>query len=230
MGTRAGAALILLAIGACEGGGDGDEAADAGGVASDCRERLDERGVVYTVGPEADGVADPVTVATPLDGIAHRAFGAEAPREDFFMDCSLVEALLAAAPILAERDIVEVADYGVYNYRCIGGGTPPDCPNGVSQHAYATAFDIAGYTTSDGTFYSVNDDWVIDGDDEDTCAAATDGDDDAFLHEVICAQKAADVWNIVLTPNYNADHRNHFHADLTPEGDFIERALDSSDR
>jgi hypothetical protein len=33
------------------------------------------------------------------------------------------------------------------------------------------------------------------------------------------------VWNIVLTPNYNADHRNHFHVDLTPGSDFIERRV-----
>ena len=29
------------------------------------------------------------------------------------------------------------------------------------------------------------------------------------------------MWNIVLTPNYNADHRNHFHVDLTPGADLI---------
>ena len=57
---------------------------------------------------------------------------------------------------------------------------------------------------------------------EPTCDAATEAGSDAFLHAIICAQKAAAVWNIVLTPNYNADHRNHFHVDLTPDADFIE--------
>jgi hypothetical protein len=56
-----------------------------------------------------------------------------------------------------------------------------------------------------------------------TCESETANDKDAFLHKVICELKAADVWNIVLTPNYNADHRNHFHVDLTPDADFIEK-------
>ena len=56
-----------------------------------------------------------------------------------------------------------------------------------------------------------------------TCAAETEPGADAFLHELICALKEAGTWNIVLTPNYNADHRDHFHVDLTPDSDFISR-------
>ena len=113
--------------------------------------------------------------------------------------------------------MVEVLDFGVYNYRCIGGGTPPDCPNGISQHAYGRAIDVAGFVTGDGTSTSVNDDWVIDPDAEETCEAATDGAADAFLHDVACALHEAAVFQIILTPNYNADHRDHFHCDLTPD-------------
>jgi hypothetical protein len=40
---------------------------------------------------------------------------------------------------------------------------------------------------------------------------------------VICALKQAGTWNIVLTPNYNADHRNHFHVDLTDGANTIKR-------
>jgi hypothetical protein len=29
-------------------------------------------------------------------------------------------------------------------------------------------------------------------------------------------------WNIILTPEYNADHDDHFHVDLTPGGMFYE--------
>ena len=45
---------------------------------------------------------------------------------------------------------------------------------------------------------------------------------DRALHELICALKEAGTWNIVLTPNYNALHRDHFHVDLTADSDFIE--------
>ena len=190
-----------------------------------CREWLDTFHVDYTVGPASPGVVDPVTAKMPINGVPYKVVGAMNPRMSMFADCRIIKSLVIAAPSFRERDIAQVTDYGVYNYRCIGGGTPPNCPNGISQHAYAMAIDLAGFTTSDSTFFSVNDDWVIDPNAEETCMAPTMEGKDRFLHELICELKAAGVWNIVLTPNYNADHRNHFHVDLTPGSDFIERRL-----
>jgi hypothetical protein len=187
-----------------------------------CRDWLDAFDIDYTAGPASPGVADPVTAKMPINGVPYKTVGATNPRTAMFGDCRLIQSLVLAAPSFRERAITQVTDYGVYNYRCIGGGTPPNCPNGISQHAHAMAIDFAGFTTSDG-FYSVNDDWVIDPNAEKTCAAATTPGKDAFLHELICELKAASVWNIVLTPNYNAAHRDHFHVDLTPDDDFIER-------
>lgn len=188
-----------------------------------CKDWLDLYQVVYTDGPAREGVADPVTAEVPVNGVFYRSVGAANRRTTLFGDCSLVLSLARAASFMRERRIVEVTDYGIYNYRCIGGGTPPDCPNGISQHAYATAIDLAGFTDVDDTYYSVNDDWVIDPESEETCEAASEPGKDAFLHELICALKGAAIWNIVLTPNYNAAHRNHFHVDLSPDSDFIER-------
>ena len=189
--------------------------------AADCYGWLDLYGVTYERGPSNQGVSDPVTVTTPINGMMHRYVSNTAHRDTFFMDCSLALSLARAAPHLRRRDVIELVDIGVYNYRCIGGGTPPDCPNGISQHAYAKAIDIAGVTTGDGTYYSVNDDWIIDPEGDATCTAATEGDKDEFLHELICALKSDNVWNIVLTPNYNDAHRNHFHVDLTAGSDYI---------
>ncbi len=210
---------------------DGDAVAEATvGViveapqADDCYGWLDLYLLDYERGPNNEGVDLPVTVTTPINGMVYRYFYNDDPRASFFMHCELALALAKAAPIMRERDIVEVLDIGVYNYRCIGReGEPPDCPQGISQHAYAKAIDLAGFTTSNDEFYSVNDDWVIDGDGESTCGAATEGPKDEFLHEIICTMKAEGVWNIALTPNYNAGHRNHFHVDLKTGSDFIKR-------
>jgi len=179
--------------------------------------------IAFTAGPTRQGVVDPVTAEVPINGVGYRVLGSANPRPSLFADCTLILSLARAAPILRGRNIVEISDLGVYNFRCIGGGTPPNCPNGISQHAFATAIDLAGVTDGEGAFFSVNDDWIIDPDAEETCAAPTEPGKDQFLHEVICALKAANTWNIVLTPNYNADHRNHFHVDLTPDSDFIEK-------
>ena len=188
-----------------------------------CEQWLDLFSIESETGPVREGVAESITVVPPIGGIDYRFLGDATLRADLSADCSLIVALADSAPILRARGVVEVVDIGVYNYRCIGGGTPPNCPEGISQHAFATAIDIAGYLTSDGEYYSVNDDWVIDSGGS-TCGAVTENTRDEFLHEIICAQKAAGIWNIVLTPNFNAAHRNHFHVDLTPNGDFTRRA------
>jgi len=221
--------FVIVLLAACSGEvavTSGDAGDDASGpvtdAPADCKAALAFYGVTFTEGPTSPGVDDPVTAQIPIAGLSFRVLGGANPREKLFGDCSIVRSLAEAAPILKARDIVEVSDLGVYNYRCIGGGTPPNCPNGISQHAYAKAIDLAGFTTAAGDFFSVNDDWVIDPDAEETCMAPAEPGKDQFLHELICALKAAKVWNIVLTPNYNADHRNHFHVDLTPDSDFIE--------
>jgi hypothetical protein len=192
---------------------------------ADCKAWLDMYRLDYTTGPAKQGVADPVTVKMPLNGVAYRYSTNTAPRETLYGDCALMHSLAQAAPIVRAHDVTEIVDIGVYNYRCIDQSlTPPNCT--LSQHAYAKAIDIAELVTGDGTRYSVLKDWVIDPSGG-TCAAETEGDKDAFLHRVICELKAAGVWNIVLTPNYNGAHRNHFHVDLTSGADFIKR--DASD-
>ena len=98
----------------------------------------------------------------------------------------------------------------------------------MSQHAYATAVDIAGVTLASGDYASVQDDFVIDADADPTCEAATQPGKDRLLHELICELKDAGIWTTVLTPNYNAAHRDHFHVDLSPGGDFIQSHVDDT--
>jgi hypothetical protein len=186
-----------------------------------CRAWLDLYQLEYTVGPTNPGIADPVTVKLPLNGVAYRFNGSAEQRKTLYGDCALMKSLAEAAPIMRSHDIVELVDIGIYNYRCIDQTkTPPNCT--LSQHAYAKAIDIAAWVTGDATKYSVLTDWLIDPATT-TCTAATDGAKDEFLHKVICELKAAGVWNIVLTPNYNDAHRNHFHVDLSEGANTIKR-------
>lgn len=191
-----------------------------------CQDWLDLYQLDYTTGPANQGVADPITVKTPINGVGYRYNGSTEPRKTLFGDCALIKSLAEGASIMREHGISTLVDIGVYNYRCIDQSkTPPNCT--MSQHAYAKAIDIAGFETGGGAsfggaYHSVLTDWVIDPAD-DTCTATTEGDKDTFLHQVICRLKAADVWNIVLTPNYNSAHRNHFHVDLTAGADTIKR-------
>ena len=185
-----------------------------------CVEQLTLLGMSFTKGPASPGIEDPVTVHPPIAGVAY-VNGAGLTNANILMDCALARQVWTATDGLADLGIDSVEHFGVYNYRCIGGGTPPDCPGGISQHAYAMAIDFASFTDG-ATVYDVETDWVIDPDPEDTCTAPTADAEDAFLHAVVCSWAEQNVFNILLTPNYNADHYNHFHVDLTPGADFIE--------
>jgi hypothetical protein len=189
--------------------------------AETCHDWLDLYQLDYMIGPEAPGIADPITVKAPVNGVAWRYTESTSQRKTLYADCELIKSLADAAPILRDHAVTEVADIGIYNYRCIDQSkTPPNCS--MSQHAYARAIDLAAFLDTSNTTYTVLTDWDIDPATT-TCTAETSDDKDAFLHTLICELKAANVWNIVLTPNYNADHRNHLHVDLTPDADTIKR-------
>lgn len=71
-----------------------------------------------------------------------------------------------------------------------------------SQHASANALDIAGFRLADGRRIGVLEDWPGEGADARFLRLARDG--------------ACEAFNVVLGPNYNAAHRNHFHLDVGP--------------
>ncbi|MDB5996726.1 MAG: hypothetical protein JWP42_3862 [Pseudomonas sp.] len=72
----------------------------------------------------------------------------------------------------------------------------------LSQHASANALDIAGFRLADGRAINVLKDWP------------KDNQDARFLRQV--RDGACDVFSVVLSPDYNAAHRNHFHVDVGP--------------
>lgn len=72
-----------------------------------------------------------------------------------------------------------------------------------SEHAFANAWDIASFELQDGQLISVLSDW-------------SDGDKDqrAFLRDA--RNEACRVFNVTLSPDYNAAHRDHIHVDMGP--------------
>ncbi|KQN93287.1 extensin [Sphingomonas sp. Leaf231] len=99
--------------------------------------------------------------------------------------------------------VVQVDHFGSYSCRRLYGRDA----GAWSEHATADAIDIAGFRLSDGTRISVARDWPATGDD----AAKA-----AFLREV--RDGACRLFATVLSPDYNAAHRDHFHLDQAARG------------
>jgi cysteine-rich repeat protein len=188
-----------------------------------CLARLTAAGVNFTqVGPTL-GIHTPLRFLSPMRGITYLPFGATNPRADGELaSCALTETLVNISPDLTSRNITKIEHLGIYNFRCIGGGDPTSGTCTPSEHAFAKGIDLHEFRDSAGQTFNTETDFVIDPAGSNTCTAATSNAKDALLHAVACAiHDAATKFHIVLTPNFNADHRNHFHVDIKTGSNFI---------
>ena len=179
-----------------------------------CHGTLDALGLDWAPAGATPGIADPVRVQPYINGVAFRYVSNTDPTA-MLMDCGLAIRLYRLTQVLIPYGIDEVIHIGIYNYRCIGGGDPDSGTCTPSMHAYARAIDLHafGLEGSDET-YSTETDFVITTR-ADACPIPSFSDKDRILKEVACAMWAERIFEIVLTPNYNADHRNHYHVDMT---------------
>lgn len=183
-----------------------------------CHAALDALGIEWTVGAATQGIADPVRVQPLINGVTFHYLTNEPTA--MLMDCDLAPRLHALAAILARYGIDEVSHLGIYNYRCIGGGDPDSGTCTPSQHAYARAIDLHAFgAAGSDAVYNTETDWIITS--GESCPFTTFSEEDRILKEIACALWAEGTFQIVLTPNYNDAHRNHFHVDLTEGSMFI---------
>jgi hypothetical protein len=96
--------------------------------------------------------------------------------------------------------VAAVEHFGSYSCRRIYGRSE----GSWSEHATANAVDIAGFRLADGQRVSVIGDWNDEGGKGRFLRAARNG--------------ACDLFATVLSPDYNAAHRDHLHFDQAQRG------------
>lgn len=184
-----------------------------------CFGHLDALKVDWSAADPRPGIDEPVVVGPQFAGLVLRHRAQAAPKA-VVADCEFAIRLAAMAETLLPYEITELVHLGIYNYRCVGGGNPSTDGCKPSQHAYARALDIHELVDREGQRFNVEDDWIIT--DEVACEPFGDRPEprpeepDALLRAVACDLFRSGVFHIVLTPNYNAAHRNHLHVDVTP--------------
>lgn len=105
-----------------------------------------------------------------------------------------VVAPAAQRHLRADVKLVEVLSA----YSCRTRYSKPGAP--LSEHGKGDAIDIGGFRLSDGRTISVEHGW------------RGNRDEAAFLRDV--RDRSCEVFNAVLSPDYNAAHYNHLHFDL----------------
>ena len=121
------------------------------------------------------------------------------------MSCGLAAALLIwegqvvvpQAEDILGSPVTRIRHFGTYSCRNVNHAKA----GRLSAHAEGRAVDIAGFDLADGRRVSVLKDW------------GKDTPEGRFLKSV--HDEACGVFNVVLGPDYNDLHRNHFHFDMS---------------
>ncbi len=176
------------------------------GDAAACRSLLTQAGVRFTALPaRRDGQCGYQDAVRLTDGGARSTALSPA---NLGISCPVAAALamwewnvlVPAARRHFDARVARIDHYGSYSCRRLY-----DREGGAwSEHSTADAIDIAGFRLSDGTRISLARDWQGGG----TKAA--------FLREV--RDGACRLFATVLSPDYNAAHRDHFHLDQAARG------------
>ncbi|MHC8403931.1 extensin-like domain-containing protein [Pseudomonas sp. TMB3-21] len=162
--------------------------------------------VLSTAGLRVSRQADSPDAKCPLINTLRVQGGEVGLSSSFLASCRLAvsfalferHALQPAAQAVYGQSVSRVDHLGSFACRNVYGRE-----NGRrSQHASADALDIAGFRLADGRVINVLKDWP------------KDNQDAKFLRQV--RQGACDTFSVVLSPDYNAAHRNHFHLDVGP--------------
>ena len=131
------------------------------------------------------------------------------------MDCRLVLAFESMADALHELGVVQVNVGTIYRR---GSKLHSNKP---SQHAYALAADILGFGLEDGS------DLVIERDFAGEIGQPVCGPESRLgeasgkaitLRNIICDLARRQLFNYMLTPNYDQAHHDHLHVDIVRNG------------
>jgi len=182
-----------------------------------CEAELRRRGIGFARVDAAKGVLAPVRLTGALHGVAYRTelppkVRPTSPYEIY--DCRLVLALDDFSAILAKHDVREVIHYSAYR--------PPGLkwPSGKigSRHDGGLAIDVGKLVKKDGSLLHIEKDFH--GRIGSTTCGPNTGPDPATpeaveLRKIVCEATDARLFNVALTPDYNWEHRNHFHLEVT---------------
>jgi hypothetical protein len=110
-----------------------------------------------------------------------------------------------AARLYLGSEVVRIDTFGTYACRDVrgSGGT---VAGKRSEHARANAVDVAAFVLADGRRISLLNDWRMT------------GPTSQFLRRI--RESACKRFPTVLSPDYNAAHRDHFHLDMSGKGGY----------
>jgi hypothetical protein len=153
-----------------------------------------------------------IRLSGPLRGVAFHGDGPPRRSPYDILDCRLALALDDFAGILTRYGITRVKHMSMYR---------PPSPGALSRkhsfHNEGLAIDVGGFARPDGAKLVVEKDWhgAIG---DPTCGPEANPrqltSEALALRGVLCSVVRARLFHLVLTPNYDKRHKDHFHLEV----------------
>ncbi|HEX4473547.1 MAG TPA: hypothetical protein VH142_00645 [Polyangiaceae bacterium] len=189
---------------------------------SECRAELARRDIRFHNAEASLGVLVPIRLDGPVSGVTYRTDYSDRERAklpyDVF-DCRLVVALSDLSAILRTHDIDEVRLFSAWRppSRSSAGAAPDEKETG---HPGGLAADLRLFKKSSGEALEVEKDFhgQIGATPCGPGAAPPSPSTPASveLRAILCAVADARIFHVLLSPDFNAPHRNHFHVEVRP--------------
>lgn len=157
------------------------------------------------------GVITPVVVTGPLRGVTVRNHSAPVIHE--LMDCRLAVALARYAPMLRGLGVREIRHISLYRAPTASQAARRPVQ---TRHPGGMAIDVGSFVMESGATLVVERDFhgrrrrPVCG----PTARVPDQPQARTLRTLACEAARRGYFHVVLTPNFNAEHRNHFHLEV----------------
>ena len=183
-------------------------AATASTAAADpCKDELTTRGVSWKKASRS-GIANAVEITGPLGGVVMSASD-----HVLVIDCSLAVSLAEAGRYLAALGIDQVTFSSAYARRNVRGTNRP------SKHSYGLAIDVHTFSGPDLGSLRIDRDYEQGLGDTVDCVGLPLTQGGAVLKVLQCQLVRSGLFHLVLSPDYDDAHHDHFHLEVKPWGD-----------
>jgi hypothetical protein len=177
-----------------------------------CRDGLKADGVRFSPWPLRPSHLSAEIMCEAPEGVAIKRGGAGLLfQPQARVNCAFAQRLQRFETIVQQeaRSILKspvksIVHLGTYNCRRMAA-----YPTWVSEHSFANAIDVATFVLKNGRTVEVERDWV--GADKPAVSAAAQ-----FLRRLTRRLYDEKVFSVVLTPSFDAHHKNHLHLDGAP--------------
>jgi hypothetical protein len=168
-----------------------------------CYDELETRHVGFRK-TKKPGIAQAVEIAGTLGGVELAGLG------PLVIDCSLAVSLDEAGRYMRALGITQATFASAYSRRNVRGTNRP------SKHSYGLAIDVSGFSGPDLGALRVARDYEQGLGDAVDCVGQPLTQAGAVLKILQCQLVRSGLFQLVLSPDYDDAHHDHFHLEVKP--------------